>query len=123
MSVTFVKGGTTVTLPDPAQRIPMTHHKRQTIARTQGGTVKVHDQGVDTYEIMLSFEMLVASEKVALQGFFHTTVDGAMNTFTYTDENSTSYTARFLEPDLVFTKIMHNFYDVSTKLELSAMPA
>ena len=122
MSVTFVKGATTVTLHDPAQRVTLVHHKRQTISRTQGGNVRVHDLGVDTYGISLTFEAMTTTEKSNLQSFFNTDVDGAMNTFTYTDENSTAYTARFLDTDLQFTKVMYNMYDLMVRLELSAMP-
>ena len=123
MSVTLVKGATTVTLPDPITGTRVTENKRQVVSRTQGGTVKVQDQGVDTYEAVLDWADLSASEKSALQSFFHTTVDGAANTWDYTDEDSTAFTARFLDVTLEFTKIAKGVYSVSIRLELSAMGA
>jgi len=123
MSVTFAKGATTVTLPNPAQRIAMSHIKRQTISRTQGGNVRVHDLGVDTYELRLSFEMLTASEKADLQSFFDSDVDGAMETWTYTDENGNTYTARFLDAELAITKTMNDMYEAQVRIEVDSMPS
>ena len=123
MSVTLVKDATTVTLPNPITGTRLTENKRQAIARTQGGTVKVQDQGVDTYEASLSWNDLSATEKSDLQSFFHTTADGAVNTWIYTDEDTTSYTARFLDAKLDFTKTAKGVYGVSIRLELSAMGA
>ena len=79
--------------------------------------------GVDTYELRVEWESLTATEKTSLQSFFHGTVDGMTNTWTYTDENTTAFTARFLEPDLSFKKYGKNIFDVDVLLELSAMPA
>ena len=122
MSVTFTKNATSVTLPDPAGTPELSRLKRQTMQRTQGGVARIHDQGISTCEAELLFESLTDSEKSDVQGFFHTTVNGMMQTFTYTDEHSAEYTARFLEPDIHFTKVAYNVHDITLKLELSAMP-
>ncbi len=123
MSVTFTKNATSVTLPDPAGAPELSRRKHQTAQRTQGGAVRIHDQGISTCEAELLFESLTDTEKSDLQDFFHTTVNGMMQTFAYTDENSVEYTARFLDPDIHFTKVAYNVHDITLKLELSAMPA
>lgn len=123
-TVTFAKGGTTLTLPGPAmggKRI--VEKKRQTVGRTQGGNVRVHDQGVDTFEAEVSLESLTEAQKINLQDFFDNLTYGASYTFTYTDEAGTAFTARFLNPTLQFTVFAYNVYDVSLMLELSAMGA
>ncbi len=121
MSVTLVKGATTVTLPDPVSGKALSEKKRQVVGRTQGGTVVTHDLGVDTYDIELSFDMLTAAEKSSLQSFFHTDADGVMNTWTYTDEFSNSYTARFLSPELDFQQAAKDIYSVTFTIETSSI--
>lgn len=123
MSVTFTKGATAVTLPDPARTPAFTRLKRQHLSRTQGGSIRVHDQGVATCRAEIPFESLVDTEKAELHDFFHTTLNGMMEEFTYTDEGNSEYTARFLEPELEFRKIAHNVHDITLLVELSAMPA
>jgi len=123
MSVTLTKDTTTVTLPNPSARCDLAERKRQTLRRTQGGSARVHDQGVTTWEAELLFESLTDSEKSDLRSFFHTAVNGMALTFTYTDEESNQYTARFLEPALEFTKVAYNLHDVTIKIELDSMPA
>jgi len=123
MSVQFTRNATTVTLPDPAPGKALSERKRQLLDHTQGGTVVVQDLGVETYEVQLTFEMLTQTQKDALQSFFHTVADGALNTWTYTDELGNSYTARFLSPVLAFEQAAKDMYDVTLRLELSAMPA
>ena len=84
---------------------------------------RVHDLGVDTYELNVGWESLTSAEKTNLESFYHGTVDGMTQTWTYTDEGGTAYTARFIEPDLSFKKYGQNVFDIDLRLELSAMPA
>ena len=120
-TITFVKGGTTVTLPGPAPGGVTRQRKAQNVSRSAAGDVYVYDKGVDRYEADLSFESLSDSEKADLLSFFDTTVDGAVETFTYTDTNGAAYAARITEPDLEFRKVAGGVWDVTLRLELSAI--
>ena len=88
---------------------------------TAGGTRYAYDIGIDRYEADLDFRSLTTSEKDDLQSFFHSTVDGSGTTFTYTDADGSTYTARFLNPTLEFTKTYGDVYDISLSLELNSM--
>ena len=123
MSATFIKGGTTVTLPSPVPGSRALERKHQAVGRTAGGTVYAYDKGVATYEVQLTFESLTDSEKSDLQSFFHTTVNGAVETFTYTDSSSNNFTARMIEGTLAFRKVAANVWDVSLTLEIDSMGA
>ena len=120
---TLVSGAVTVTLPGPQPGAAMREVKHQGIGLTAGGTRYAYDKGVDRYEVDLEFQSLTTAQKSALQSFFHTTVDGVANTWTYTDTAATSFTARFLDPELDFTQVARGVWDVSMRLELSAMGA
>ena len=120
-TVTFVSGATTVTLPAPSPGASMDAVKHQALGLTAGGTRYAYDKGVDRYEVELVFVSLTDSQKEDLQSFFHTTVDGVTNTWTYTDSAGNSFTARFLNPTLSFTQVARRVWDVTMKLELNAM--
>lgn len=120
MSVTFVLGGTTVTLPDPAPGYPIRSIRRQSLGRTAGGQVYVYDKGIAATEAILPFESLTDTEKGDLVDFFEDTAEGGMNTFTYTDSNGDAHTARFLDPRLDLIKVAANVWDVQVRLELTA---
>ena len=121
-TVTFVLGGTTVTLPAPVPGSTIREIKHQASFLFASGDRVAYDKGVDRYEIDLEFESLSVTELDNLQGFFHTTVDGVVTTFTYTDTNGTAHTARFLDPTLDVIKVAYNVYDVAVKLELGTFP-
>lgn len=122
MTVTLASGATTVTLPGPSSK-RIREVKRQVLGRTAGGTVKTQDLGIDTYELDVSFQSLTNTEKTNLTSFYHTTVDGITTTWTYTDEYSTEFTARFLQTRLEFTPAANNMHDITLLLEVSAMGA
>ena len=118
MSVTFVLGETTVTLPDPAPGYPVRSARRQAVGRTAGGQTYVYDKGVTTTEALVPFESLTDAEKAALAAFFADEAEGAANTFTYTDSAAVAHTARFLDPRLDFVKVAGGVWDVRVRLEL-----
>ena len=122
MSVTFSKDSTTVTLPSPKPGSTAREVKTQVSALTAGGERYVYDKGIDSFFIDLTFESLNNTEKANLLSFFHTTVDAMAETFTYTDSNGSTYTARFVYPTLHFTKVAAGVWDVKFTLELNAMP-
>jgi len=121
MSVTLTLGQTTVDLPDPSPGYPVRARKRQVVGRTAGGAIYVYDKGVATFQVDLPFESLTDAEKAALAGFFDNTVEGGLETFTYTDSNGAARTARFIEPRLNFVKVSANVWDVRLRLELNSL--
>ncbi len=120
MSVTLQKSQTSVSLPGPVPGYTTKLRKRQVLSRAAGGTVYAYDKGVDTQEADLAFESLTDSEKAALVSFFDNTADGTRETFTFTDETASEFTARFLDPGLELLKVAHDVWDVRFTLELSA---
>ena len=121
MSATLSKDSTAVTLPSPNPGSSAREVKSQVTGLTAGGERYVYDKGIDSFLIDLTFESLSDAEKDDLQSFFHTTVDGMAETFTYTDSGGTDYTARFVYPTLNFVKIAQGVWDVTFTLELDAM--
>lgn len=121
-TVTFISGVTTVTLPGPIPGSVIREVKHQASFILASGQRVVYDKGVDRYEIDLDFESLTQTELDNLQAFYHTTVDGVVSTFAYTDTNGAAHTARFLEPVLEIPKVAYNVYDVHVKLELEDFP-
>ena len=124
-TVTFAKDQAGVTLPGPLPGALMREVKHQATGLTAGGTRYAYDKGVDRYEVELDFIGLTSAEKEALQGFFHSTVDGVASTFTYTDTAGSEYTARFLDPVLSFRQLARGagVWDVRLRLELGSMGA
>ena len=120
-SVTFAKGETSVSLPAPIGGTPRREVKHQATGLTTGGTRYAYDKGIDRYEVDLSLQSLTAAEKTSLLGFFHSTTDGVVETWTYTDEDGNTYTARFLNPTLEFQQVQGGVYDIMLLLELGSM--
>ena len=121
MSVTFQKDSASVVLPGPIPGAEVRETKRQVVGRSAGGTLYAYDKGVVAYEVSLAFESLTDDEKDDLVAFFHDEADGVCNTFTYTDSRGTSFTARFLRPDLSIEKVAQDVWDVALVLELNEM--
>ena len=120
-TITFQKGATSLTLPAPAGGYDISQEKSQALIRTAGNVLYVYDKGVDTYGAVLALESLSAAEKTGLQDFFDITVNGAKETFTYTDSSGNPYTAQFLDTALKFRKVAGGVYDVTFNLELDSM--
>ena len=120
-TITFVSGATTVTLPGPPGGYPEREVKFQAMGLTLGGKRYVYDKGVAKYEAEITLESLTAAQKTALDSFYHTTVNGSRETFTYTDTTGTAYAARFLNQTLDYTKVSKECFDITLQLELGAM--
>lgn len=121
MSVTFALGSSaSVTLVnEPQTGYPRRKTRLQTIGRTAGGTVYVYEKGTPYETWSLTFIAVTEAERAALYTFFHDTVDGGQTPFTYTDEDGSSHTARFLTGELEFSRINDYAYSVSFDLEIS----
>ena len=79
--------------------------KIQVVGRSAAGGRYRYDRGVSIKTMRLSWNELRDAEKVALDGFFTTTVDGVMTQFTYTDHRGTAWDAYFADPVLEFTEV------------------
>lgn len=104
MSVTLAKGATSVTLPGP--KFPFSEPNRTGVIAfyTQGGELIREKKGERTIEKRFLWEYLTPAEKEALENFLITTIRGGLDSFTYTNVDSTEYTAYWL--DEAFEPIM-----------------
>lgn len=130
MSWKLTKDTNIVTLPDPAADYEAWIEKSQRLGWTAAGAARAYDKDVTAYRARVTWKDLTDSEKAGLATFFGNTtsdtppgVDGVMATFTLTDHASNTYTARFLQPELRFTKVLNNRWHVTVELVLDALPA
>ena len=128
MSWTLVTGANTVTMEDPDQGYEAWTEKSQAVGFTAAGETRVYDKDVPRYRLRVSWSDISDSDKEDLATFFDNAsgdvpagVDGALGTFTLTDEDATDYTSRFLEPELRFTKRVNNRWNVTVLLETDAL--
>jgi len=128
MSWQFTKIGNTVTFHDPVKGYQAVETKAQALARTAAGSVRVYDKNLSRFQTRVSWEGLADTEKAGLTTFFDNAdddspagVDGMAETFTLTDDDGATYTARFVEPDLRFTKSVNNRWDLTVTLETDAV--
>jgi len=104
MSVTFTKGGTSVTLPNPERSNVYTVERAQVQERSAAGTLFVYDKGLEILRMELEFRELDDAQKSDIESFFRTTVTFGLSTFTYTDHEGASWTARLVQTSLSFTE-------------------
>ena len=105
MAVKFTKNLTEIEIQNPVQSNMYQLKKYQVLGRVASGGVYTYDKGVSTKKLSLTFENLRESEKTVLESFYHTTVNGMMETFSYTDHLETVWTARFLTTELDFEEV------------------
>jgi hypothetical protein len=96
-TIQFVYSVTTINPPTPE------HPKRegvvldQSIQRCMGGRVTSVDWGAGQLEThVLLWKSLSAADFATLRTFWYTTVGGAANTVTYTDEDATVFSVKYL---------------------------
>jgi hypothetical protein len=119
MSVRFTSG-TTIDIQNPVRGNIYERQLQYATGRTAAGSFYAYSKGVALKRMGLRFENLRNVEKAALEGFFATTVGGPGATFTYTDHDGTSWTARFLEDVLRFEET-HDEKNSTTTFTLSAV--
>jgi len=119
-----------VELPDPAADYEAWTEKAQAIGWTAAGAARIYDKDVTAYRGRVQWKDLTDAEKADLATFFNNTttdsppgVDGIAATFTLTDHASNTYTARFAQAELRFTKALDNRWDVTVELLLDALLA
>ncbi len=118
--MTLKKGATVVTLPDPSLNSDGPTIRPGATGLTAGGTRYGYDKGVPRYEVRLGWTSLTSAQKVLVDAFF-AIVLGMKDTWTLTDWDTNSWTARFLAPRLQWRKVMHNVWDLDVDLELDGV--
>lgn len=113
------EAGGDITIPGPIPGSAMRTVMHQGLGLAAGGTRYAYDKGVTRYEADLDFETLSTADRNNLETFFRVTVTGVTTTWKYTDTGGNVYTARFLDPELVFVKVAQNVWSVRVRLELS----
>lgn len=115
-TVTFDKGGNTVTLPIPKPGYDDDHDRIQTRQRTAGGQVYVYDKAVTHRVSELTFE-LTAAQKAAFIAWYDAHAVGSTNTFSYIDAKNTTYTGCRLMNTPRFEKTPGAMWSVSLELD------
>lgn len=123
-NVTFVKSGYTTisfgrSLAYPVER-PQT--VVQVLDRTAGGSLQVENLGVTTSTRRLVMTNLSESIYDALVTWHSTVAKGALNTFTYNDENGDAHTVRWLDDTLNMPEYRNGKFSVEILLEIISTP-
>ena len=118
---TFTLGGNVLLFTQGIQ-LPSNkpRNKIQVSDRTAGGTLQVEDLGASYQELVLNLRGLFKSKYIELEAWFDNISNGALNTFTYEDEEATSYTVRLLTNPLNFLENRNGFFDGDLLLEVIA---
>ena len=88
------------------------------VHRTQGGSVVTYQVGPPYWEATLQLRGLTNAQKAALEQFFRANLGQSL---TYTDENSNTFTAKFLDTMLGLKKGYRDSWDVDLHLNLSSV--
>lgn len=121
MKPKFVSGGTTLQF-SKGLRYPLRKPVQlaQVTDRTAAGTLQVEDLGQATRSRFLTFTRLPLGDYQALVDFFENTAVGAMNTFTYYDEEGQDMTVRWLGSIYDFQQ--DRYQQFSGTIELEVVP-
>lgn len=118
-TVSFVKDATTATINGPQRNQPLSNPRRHVTGLTPGGVRYVYKTTSHALrQWRLTFD-LTAAQKTALENFFYSTVDGPASAFSYTDTEGTTYTARFVDPELSFQRLGPNEFTTQVTLEIN----
>jgi len=105
MSVKFQLGGTVFYLQNPDLANAPERRRMQVIRQGASGWYFVYDKGHNTVIWTLRWSNLRESEKVALDDFFLSTVQGALNIFSFTDWRGNLKQVQFLQSSIEFTEV------------------
>ena len=96
--ITFNDGSNpAINVPVPDYPGQTQEHIDQSIQQAMGGRVTSITRGTGVLKRwVLVWEMLATADYNTLKTFFNTTVKGATNSVTYTDENSANHTVKYL---------------------------
>lgn len=82
----------------------------QAIDRTAGGVLQVEDLGPPIRCFILRFKLLPEVDYNGLKNWFEYVAQGALNSFTFYDEDARDYTIRILSDKLDFPEVQHQRY-------------
>jgi hypothetical protein len=117
MSAIFTRGETVVTISSGYQYPFETNYQLgQAHLYTEGGTLVVQDLGTSREEQILLFARLTTTQKDNLKSFYHTTVVGAKETFTFTDADAANHTARWMDATFKPRMLYANRWELSITL-------
>lgn len=69
----------------------------------------------------LHFDTLYAADKANLETFYLTYAVGPVNTFTYTHTDGNTYTARFIDTQLQWSRVNANIWSITFTLETTGV--
>jgi len=117
MSAIFTKAPTVVTIASGYQYpFEETYKLTQAHIYTEGGTLVIQDLGTARQEQTFVFARLTTTEKDNLESFYTTTVVGAKETFTFTDVDAATHTARWMDTEFKPTMEYTNRWSLSITL-------
>lgn len=123
-NVTFVLGGTTVTVPGPPSQTDVAQFPQFITDQSANHTRWSYKlTGTAMYQWTVPLQGLSNAQKIALQSFFTTTVGGPGTQFSYTHTDGNLYTVRFVDTALTWTRVNGTFWDVTVRLETATEPA
>ena len=97
--------------------------KVQVLDRTAGGALQVEELGVTIYTRVLPMRRLTDAEAALFRTWHDTVANGAVNTFTLIDEDSTSHTVRWIDDTFRAPRTSYNRNDPDAiTLEIISTP-
>ncbi len=87
------------------------------VHRTAGGGLIRYQTGVAYFETTLNIQSITTAQKESLEAFFRSHWKDSL---TYTDENSNTFTASFLDSALKIRKQYRNCWSAAIRLDLSS---
>ena len=121
---TFSKTGyDTLSLSKLIYGLDRPQQKVQVLERTAGGELQVEEQGVTIYTRVLPMRRLTDAEVALFRTWHDTVANGAANTFTFIDEDSTSHTVRWIDDTFRAPRTAYNRNDPDAiTLEIISTP-
>lgn len=117
-TITLDDGVTEITLQSPRPEYTLRQQRAQSIIRTASGNITVYDKQA-THYIHQFDVILTEAQRDDLDDFFHDDIQGALNTFDYTDHfNVTHSDCRLLNDGLEFRKTRFGRWIVTLELEV-----
>jgi hypothetical protein len=94
----FTKGGSTFTFVD-GRKYPIDDQPQVNVVvdYSEGKQLYAYDKGVEETFIYLDLDRICQADHDNLEPWFKNTAVGPKNTFTFTDENSTEHTVRWMD--------------------------
>ena len=117
--ITISYGATSINLRGADYNDTRSVQRVQARSRTHDGTLLVGDRELTILRFILTWNALTDAERALLEDFFGPTkVNGSLNSFTYIDENSVSYTVRLISDPLEYVNGFDDFWGVDMIFEV-----